>query len=286
MPGGPIKVRMAPERLSSSIPFLAELGSGDVLDDAVAHVLETGVVLVQDLARVLRVEALLGALAPRHREQPVEVVADHRRLGRLVAHALEPRELAVGLDLDVLGHLGLGDLLPVLLDDRSLVLAQLLADRVELAAQDVLALLLLDSGLDVVLDALADLHQRQSLTLKLEGQLEPRAHVDGLEQPHLLLERDVGGVAGRVREGAGLGDRAYEGRDPAVVAAQLQDLLDHRAILTLELADPAVCALRPAVPRPRRTGDPGCRSPQPRDGAMQGPKEQLRGRRRAGGSGR
>ena len=55
------------------------------------------------------------------------------------------RELALGLLEDVLGHLGLGDLRAVLLDDGRLVLAELLADRVELPAEDVLALLLLDT---------------------------------------------------------------------------------------------------------------------------------------------
>ena len=160
--------------------------------------------------------------------------------GDLVAHALEPRELALGLLEHVLGHLGLGDLRAVLLDDRRLVLAELLADRVELAAQDVLALLLLDAGLDVLLDAPAHLHEREALALELEGELEPLAHVDGLEQLHLLLEGEVGRVAGGVGERAGLGDRADEGGDAAVVAAQLEDLLDDGAVLALELADAAV----------------------------------------------
>ena len=166
------------------------------------------------------------------------------RLGRLVAHALEPRELLLGLLEHVLGHLGLGDLRAVLLDDRALVLAELLADRVELAAEDVLALLLLDAGLDVLLDAPAHLHEREALALQLERELEALAHVDGLEELHLLLEGDVGRVARRVGERARLGDRADEGGDAAVVAAQLEDLLDDRAVLALELADAAVGRLR------------------------------------------
>ena len=165
------------------------------------------------------------------------------RLGRLVAHALEPRELALGLLEDVLGHLGLGDLRAVLLDDGALVLAELLADRLELAAQDVLALLLLDAGLDVLLDAPAHLHEGEALALQLERELEALAHVDGLEQLHLLLEGEVGRVAGRVGERARLGDRADERGDAAVVAAQLEDLLDDRAVLALELADAAVGGL-------------------------------------------
>jgi hypothetical protein len=57
---------------------------------------------------------------------------------------------------------------------------------------------------------------------------------------HFLLEGQVGGVAGGVGERAGLGDRADEGGDAAVVTAQLEDLLDGRAVLALELADAAV----------------------------------------------
>ena len=138
-------------------PLLAELRDGDVLDDPLLDVLEA-LVGVEYLARVLRVEPLVRALVPRHGEQPVEVVADDRRLGGLVAHALEAGELALGLLENVLGHVGLGDLRSVLLDHRRLVLAELLADRLHLAAQDVLALLLLDAGLDVLLDAAAHLH--------------------------------------------------------------------------------------------------------------------------------
>ena len=224
-------------------PHLAELRDGDVLDDPVLDVVQAGVVGVEHLPRVLRIETLLGALAPRDGEQPVEVVADDRRLGRLVAHALEPRELALRLLENALWHLGLGDLLPVLLDHRRLVLTELLADRVELAAQDVLALLLLDARLDVLLDPLPHLHEREALALELERQLEPLANVDGLEQPHFLLEGQVRRVAGGVGERPRLGDRADERSDPAVVAAQLEDLLDHRAVLALELAHPPIGAL-------------------------------------------
>ena len=86
--------------------LLAELAHGEVLDDALLHVVETGVVGVEHLARVRRIEPLLGALAPRHGEQPVEVGADHRRLAARVAHPLEPRELALRLLADVVGHVG------------------------------------------------------------------------------------------------------------------------------------------------------------------------------------
>ncbi len=172
--------------------LLAQLRDRDVLDDAVLHVVEPGVVGIEHFTGVHGIEPLLGALVPGHGEEPVEVVADHGRLGRLVAHPLEPGELTLGLLEDVLGHLRLGDLRAVLLDDGGFVLAELLADRVELPPEDVLALLLLDAGLDVLLDAPTHLHQREPLALELQRELEPLADVDGLEERHLLLEGEIG----------------------------------------------------------------------------------------------
>ena len=132
---------------------------------------------------------------------------------------------------------GLVDLRPVLVDDRGLVLAELLADRVHLLAEEELPLLLLHPRVDVLADALADLHQREPLALEGERELEPLGDVDRLEQLHLLLEGEVGAVAGRVGERARLGDRADERLDAPVVAAQLEDLVDDGAVLDLELAD-------------------------------------------------
>jgi hypothetical protein len=157
-----------------------QLAHRQVLGDALLHVLEAGVIGVEHLARVHRVEPLLGALRPRHRDQPVEVRADHRRLAGLLAHPLEPAELALRLLADGVGHAGLLDLGAVLLGDRRVVLAELLADGVHLPPQQVLALLLLGAGLDVLADALADLKLGQAAALQLERQREPVDDVDRL----------------------------------------------------------------------------------------------------------
>ncbi len=90
--------------------LLAQLAHGDELGDPFLHVLEPGVVGVEHLTRVDGSSSLLGALAPRHRDQPVEVAADHRALGRLLALALESAQLLVGLLVDRLRHAGLVDL--------------------------------------------------------------------------------------------------------------------------------------------------------------------------------
>src|SRR5207247_537870 len=142
---------------------------------------------------------------------------------------------ALRLLLDGLRHAGLGDLLPVLVGDGPLVLAQLLADRVQLAAEEVVALLLLRAGLDVLADALAHLELGQSLALEAEREREPLDDVDRLQELDLLRESQVRGVAGRVGEGAGLRDGPDELRDTLVRPAQLENLVDDGAILALQL---------------------------------------------------
>ena len=138
------------------------------------------------------------------------------------------------------GISGLLDLRAVLIDDRPLVVAELLADRIHLLAQEVLALLLLGALLDVLADALADLQLGEALALQPDGQLEALGHVERAQQLDLLLVGQAGGVAGGVGQRARLLDRAQECGDASVVATQLEDLLDGRAVLALELARAAV----------------------------------------------
>ena len=217
-------------------PLLAQLAHGQVLDDPLLHVLQAGVVGVEDLAGDLRVEPLVRRLTPGHGQEPVEVGADHRRLARGIAHALEPVELALRLLAHLVGHARFPDLRPVLVDHRALVLAELLADRLELLAQEVLPLLGLRAGLDVLADAPADLQLGQPLALQRHGEPQPLDHVERLEQLDALREREVGRIGAGVGERAGLGDRAQELADAGVRLAELQDLLDDGAIFGLELA--------------------------------------------------
>ena len=214
----------------------AQLAHGQVLGDAVLDVLQAGVVGIEYLARGDRVQALLRALVPRHGDQPVQVGADHARLARLLAHALQARELLQGLLVHGLGHVGVLDLGAVLVDDRRVVLAELLADGLHLLAQEVVALLFLGALLHVLADAPAHLQLGQALALQLQRQLQAVGDVERAQQLDLLLVGDVGGVPGGVGQRAGLGDRAQERGDAPVVAAQLEDLLDGGAVLALELA--------------------------------------------------
>ncbi len=169
------------------LALLAELADSDVLGDPRLDVIETGVVGVKDLPGADGVEDLVGGLGPRHRDEPVEIGADHRGLARALACALEPSELALGLLACLVGHAGFLDLRAVLLDYRGVVLAQLLADRVHLLTQEVFALLALGALGDVVVDALSDLKLGQAVALELDGHAQALGDVDGLEDPQLLL---------------------------------------------------------------------------------------------------
>ena len=99
------------------------------------------------------------------------------------------RELAVGLPADVLGQLDLLELLAQLarLGLGLVELAELLLDRLELLAQDVLALALVDLGLDLGLDLRADRDDLELAGQDLRQPAQPLGDVDLLEQLLLLL---------------------------------------------------------------------------------------------------
>ena len=136
---------------------------------------------------------------------------------------------------DVLGHAGVVDLLAVLLDDVLLaVLAELLADRAHLLAQQELALALLHALADVGADLVLQLQVGEHVLRPAQDQLEARLDVERLQHLDLLLDREVGRVAGGVGHGAGLRDAAQELGDGGD-AARLDDVLDHRPVLAGEL---------------------------------------------------
>ena len=135
-PGGPTKQRIG------SAHVVGQLVHREVLEHALLDLLEPVVVLVEDLLRFDEVELLVVVGLPRQADEPVEVGADDAGLGRRLRHLLEPAELLERLLGDLLGHAGRGDLVLVLVDlGLHLVeLAELLLDRLELLAQEVLAL--------------------------------------------------------------------------------------------------------------------------------------------------
>ena len=151
--------RRADEGEDGRLRLLDQRAHGEELEDALLDLLQPVVILVEDRLGVLEVAALLGLLVPRHRDQPVEIVARDGRLGRHRRHRFEPLQLLDGLFLDVLRHPRLFDLLLQLLDLVALLVlaAQLLLDRLHLLVEVVLLLRLLHLLLHARLDAAIDL---------------------------------------------------------------------------------------------------------------------------------
>ena len=179
------------------------LAHGEVLEDAVLHLLEVVVVVVEDLLGLGEVDLDLAALVPGQRDQPVQVGPGDRVLGRGRGHAREALELPQGLLLGLLGHPRRLDLLAQLgrLALLVVVVAELLLDGLHLLAQVVLALVLLELALHLALDLAADLEHLEVLHQHLVDALEARVDVERLQELLLLGGVQGGQVAGdEVRE--------------------------------------------------------------------------------------
>ena len=190
---------------------------------------------VEHGARLGDLQVVLGAHVPRHVDQPVEVGPDPAVLGRLLGHPFQAAQFLLRLLQDVGGHAGVGDLLAVLADDVLLaVLAELLADRAHLLAQQELALALLHAFADVGADLVLQLQVGQRVLGPAHDELEAGLDLDRLQDLDLLLEGQVGRVAGGVGDLAGVGDPPEE-LGHLRHAARLHDVLDHGAVLASEL---------------------------------------------------
>ena len=184
--------------------ILLELRDGEVLDDPLLHLVEVVVVLVEDLARAVEVEVVGRRHAPWQRREPVEVGADHAVLGGRRREPLEPRELAVGRLAHVLRQLERVEPLPQLVRVGLLgiALAELLLDRLQLLAEEELALALLELRLHLRLDLRAELVDLELAVEDLRDLAQPLLGVGDLEDQLLLLGLEPEGGGHQVAEAA------------------------------------------------------------------------------------
>ena len=177
---------------------------GEVLDDPLLDLVEAVVVGVQHLAGAGDVVAVVGRARPRQLEHGVEPGADPGGLGVLLAGPLELVDLPEQRLAHVVGHLGGLHPAAVVVGALGLALAELLADRRELLAEQELALGLLHPLADVLADLVGDLGLGEVVAGPGDDRLEPLLDVRGLQQLALLLVGEVRRVAGRVRDRAGV----------------------------------------------------------------------------------
>ena len=190
----------------------------------------------------LDVVLVLGPLVPGQFEDGVEPGPDPGALGRLVAGPLQLLDLLEGGLAHLLGQVGGLDAGAVVVGLLALLLAvelaQLLAYGVELAAQQELALLLVDAFLDVLGDGLGDVLLGEVLAQLLGGELQTGDRVVGLQELDLLLggeERRVSGVVGERGDVLDLLDAVHD----LPGAALLQPAGGERLVLLDELGDGA-----------------------------------------------
>ncbi len=234
--------RRSDEREDGRLRLLDQRAHREELEDALLDLVQAVVVLVEDHLGALEVAALLGLLVPRHRDQPVEIVARDRCLRRHRWHRLEPLELLDGLLLDVLRHPRLLDLLLELFDLVALLVlaAQLLLDRLHLLVEVVLLLCLLHLLFHARLDAAIDLEFVHLGFEDADDAAEALERRDDLEQVLLFVHTDE-----QVR-GDGIGElarivHAHRGNHRVVVQVvrQLDVLLEQRDHLAHRLLDVA-----------------------------------------------
>jgi hypothetical protein len=73
--------RRADETQNRPLHVAFEFPHGEVLDNAFLDLVQVIVVFVEDAARFDRIDAILADLVPRQLQDPIEVGADHLRLG-------------------------------------------------------------------------------------------------------------------------------------------------------------------------------------------------------------
>ena len=191
---------------------------------------------VEDRAGRGDVGVVVGLDAPGQLEDRVEPGADVARLGVLVAAALELADLAQGRLADVVGQVGLLDAFAVVLGVLGLVVAELLADRRELLAQDELALVLVDALLDRLGDLLVDVGLGEVVAGPADQQCQALGDIGRLQKLTLLLVVEVGRVARGVGQLAGVGE-ALDRVDDLPGVALLQDRDEQALVVAGQVED-------------------------------------------------
>ena len=171
--------------------LLAQLAYGQELEHLILHVLQAVVVLFEDLPSPFQGERFLHPLVPGKLRDGLEVRPDHLRFHRIAVGPLQPVELAVDFLAGGLGELDRLEALAQLPDlTRLVALTELLADGLELLAQQHLALpltqLLLHLRFDIFLrvehaDLALHVHQDAPQTLLHGERLEQCLAVGGLD---------------------------------------------------------------------------------------------------------
>ena len=191
-----------------------ELPDGQILEDALLHLLEVVVIRVQDVASGLDVELVLGRHRPGELDQPLEVGPGDGVLGGRRLHHLQALELLHRHLLDVGGHLRVQDLLAKVVEVAAgfVNLPQLFLDGLQLLPQHVLALVAAHLFLDLAVDLLADLQHLVLAGQELQHLAQPGLEVERLQDVLLFVDLHVQVRRDQIRQLPGLGHAVHQRR--------------------------------------------------------------------------
>jgi hypothetical protein len=198
----------ADEQQDRAVLVRRELAHREELEDAALHLLEAGVLGLEDGAGRGHVEAILGEHVPRDLEEVLDVRARDVVLGRRRCHLAHTRQLLLRNRADLVAHLAVFDLLAEVVDLGVVVLlAELLLDLPHAIAQHALAVraarLALELRADIGLEA-----EHGGLALERRDDPLEALHRVGLDQQGgqvIALELEV--RRGRIDELVGIDDR-------------------------------------------------------------------------------
>ena len=214
--------RRSDETENRTFGIFHQLANGEKFEDALLDLLETIVIFVQNFLGARDVADFLGTLLPRHRQQPVEVVARNRRFGRHGRHGFQLLEFLDGLVADFFRHARGFDFLFQFVEFALLAAAQFLLDGLDLLVEVVLFLRLLHLALDARLDGAVHVELFDFHVEHVADAAQAFGRIENLEQPLLLFNRklQVGG------DGVGQLGRIFHahGRDHGLVVQRLAEL--------------------------------------------------------------
>ncbi|KFB71547.1 MAG: hypothetical protein AW09_003314 [Candidatus Accumulibacter phosphatis] len=140
---------------NGSVPARVELAHREKLDDTLLDLVEAEMIGVEDLTGFGNLDPIRLGCPPWQLDQPVEIGTHHRVLRRSVRHARQALQLLVCLACHLLGHLGFGDGFAQRLDLDAVAgfpFPEFLLDRLQLLAQQVFALTLIDVRLGTLVE--------------------------------------------------------------------------------------------------------------------------------------
>ena len=173
--------------------IVLELDDREEFQQPVLHLFQPEMLLIKNAFRRRQIERVGARARPRHRHQPIEIIARDRVFGHRRRGLLEPVQFLQRDLLDLLGQLVFLDQQPqvVHLARPRLALAQLALDGPHLLAQEKFALALGHRTGDVVLNLRADVQHLDLAPEQRQQPRQPRLDPGHLQQLLPLLEIEI-----------------------------------------------------------------------------------------------